>query len=87
MEEDIKILEEIKQSIDTDYGTGRRKVQAIDNVINKIKELEEENHTLKEKIQMFIPRRRVRRIYKMIGKILRTDIDPVLLEKELKKEE
>lgn len=87
MEEDLKILEEIKQSIDTDYGTGRRKVQAIDNVINKIKELEEENHTLKEKIQMFIPRRRVRRIYKMIGKILRTDIDPVLLEKELKKED
>lgn len=47
-------------------------------------ELRQENKTLKEQLQMFIPRRRVRRVYKMLGKILRTDIDPVLLEKELK---
>lgn len=43
MEEDIEELEEIKKSIDTDYGSGRRKVQAIDNIINRNKELEEEN--------------------------------------------
>lgn len=42
-EEDIKIIEEIKKSIDTDYGSGRRKVQAIDNLINRNKELEEKN--------------------------------------------
>lgn len=54
---------------------------------NTIEELKKENHDLKEKLQMFIPRRRVRRVYKMIGKILRTDIDPILLEEELKSEQ
>lgn len=54
---------------------------------NTIEELKKENHNLKEKLQMFIPRRRVRRVYKMIGKILRTDIDPILLEEELKSEQ
>jgi cell shape-determining protein MreC len=59
-------------------------IQKQDTEINKLKQ---ENNTLKEQLQMFIPRRRVRRVYKMLGKILRTDIDPVLLEKELKSEE
>lgn len=53
---------------------------------NLIKKQQVEIHELKEKLQMFIPRRRLRRIYKMIGKILRTDIDPIILEKELKAE-
>lgn len=34
------------------------------------KELEREIHDLKEQLENFIPRRRVRRIYKMLGNIL-----------------
>ena len=37
---------------------------------DKLKELEEENHNMKEQLQNFIPRRRVRRVYKMLGDIL-----------------
>lgn len=66
---------------------GEDDIEAIENLIQENKELKEENHTLKEKLQMFIPRRRVRRVYKMLGKILRTDIDPILLEKELKQKD
>lgn len=61
--------------------TQQEEIEKKDKTIN---ELKHENHTLKEKLQMFIPRRRVRRVYKMIGEILRTDIDPIILEKELK---
>ena len=32
--------------------------------------LEEENHNLKEQLENYIPRRRVRRVYKMLGNIL-----------------
>ena len=57
--------------------------------INRLQEISKEhqkiNGELREQLQMFIPRRRVRRVYKMLGKILRTDIPPELLEKELKK--
>lgn len=60
-------------------------LELYDKEKQKNKELAEENHNLKEKLQMFIPRRRVRRAYKMLGKILRTDIDPILLEEDLKK--
>lgn len=35
--------------------------------------LRSENHALKEQLKMFIPRRRVRRVYKMLGKILAQD--------------
>ena len=52
-----------------------------------ISRLRQENQNLKEKLKMYIPRRRVRRVYKMLGKILRTDVDPVILEKELKEGE
>lgn len=48
--------------------------------------LKRENAELSEKVKMFIPRRRVRRIYKMIGEILQVDVDPEVLERELKKE-
>jgi hypothetical protein len=37
--------------------------------------LEEENHNLKEQLENYIPRRRVRRIYKMLGDILEADTD------------
>lgn len=66
-------------------------LETIENLTKRIKELEEIekehkqiNGELREQLQMFIPRRRVRRVYKMLGKILRTDIPPELLEKELK---
>ena len=37
--------------------------------------LEEENHNLKEQLENYIPRRRVRRIYKLLGDILEADTD------------
>ena len=40
-----------------------------------IRQLTEENNTLKEQLQNYIPRRRVRRIYKMLGNILEADTD------------
>ena len=40
-----------------------------------LKKLQTENHDLKEQLQSYIPRRRVRRIYKMLGNILEADID------------
>ena len=42
---------------------------------DKLKELEKENHNMREQLQNFIPRRRVRRVYKMLGKILDEDTD------------
>ena len=42
---------------------------------DKLKELEKENHNMREQLQNFIPRRRVRRVYKMLGKILDKDTD------------
>ena len=41
----------------------------------KIKELEKENHELRERLEMFIPRRRVRRVYKMLGDIIEENTD------------
>ena len=42
---------------------------------NKLKELEKENHNLREQLKSYIPRRRVRRIYKLLGNILEADTD------------
>ncbi len=36
----------------------------------ELRKLKEENHSLKEQLNNFIPRRRVRRVYKMLGNIL-----------------
>ena len=44
---------------------------------NKLKELENENHNLREQLENFIPRRRVRRIYKMLGNILDENTDTI----------
>ena len=44
---------------------------------NKLKELEKENHDLREQLENFIPRRRVRRIYKMLGDILDENTDTI----------
>ena len=44
---------------------------------SKLKELEKENHNLREQLENFIPRRRVRRIYKMLGNILDENTDTI----------
>ena len=43
--------------------------------MDELKKLQEENHNLKEQLKNYIPRRRVRRIYKMLGNILEADTD------------
>ena len=40
-----------------------------------LKKLQAENHNLKEQLKNYIPRRRVRRIYKMLGNILEADTE------------
>lgn len=40
----------------------------------ELKKLRAENHDLKEKMQNYIPRRRVRRVYKQLKKILEQDL-------------
>lgn len=39
----------------------------------ELKQLRAENHNMKEQLDNFIPRRRVRRVYKMLGNILDFD--------------
>lgn len=41
----------------------------------ELKQLKAENANMKEQLQNYIPRRRVRRIYKMLGNILEADTD------------
>lgn len=44
-------------------------------VMNKeLEELKKENHDLKEKLESYIPRRRVRRVYKQLKTILEADL-------------
>lgn len=45
------------------------------SVDEELKKLRAENHDLKEQIQNYIPRRRVRRVYKQLKKILEQDIE------------
>lgn len=40
----------------------------------ELKKLRAENHDLKEQMQNYIPRRRVRRVYKQLKKILEQDL-------------
>ena len=40
-----------------------------------MKTIHAENHNMKEQLENYIPRRRVRRIYKMLGNILDADTD------------
>ncbi len=54
--------------------------------LSEMSKLKNENHNLKEQLQNFIPRRRVRRVYKMLGKILRTDVSDEFLQNELNDE-
>ena len=41
----------------------------------ELKKLHNENHNMKEQLENYIPRRRVRRVYKMLGDILEADTD------------
>ena len=41
----------------------------------ELKKLRNENHNMKEQLENYIPRRRVRRVYKMLGNILEADTD------------
>lgn len=41
----------------------------------ELKKLRNENHNMKEQLENYIPRRRVRRVYKMLGDILEADTD------------
>ena len=43
--------------------------------MDDLKKLQAENHNLKEQLENYIPRRRVRRVYKMLGNILEADTD------------
>lgn len=43
--------------------------------MDDLKKLQAENHNLKEQLENYIPRRRVRRVYKMLGDILEADTD------------
>lgn len=42
---------------------------------DELKKLQAENHNMEEQLKNYIPRRRVRRIYKMLGNILEADTD------------
>ena len=44
------------------------------SVDEELKKLRAENHDLKEQIQNYIPRKRVRRVYKQLKKILEQDL-------------
>ena len=45
----------------------------IDDI--QYKKILEENHDLKEQIKNFIPRRRIRRVYKQLKRILEQDLE------------
>ena len=47
----------------------------IDELKKEIIQLKSENHDLKEQLQNYIPRRRVRRVYKSLKTILESDIE------------
>ena len=51
----------------------------------ELKQLRAENHNMKEQLENFIPRRRVRRIYKMLGNILDFNRDTTGYVEVLKK--
>ena len=42
---------------------------------NELQKIKNENIALKEQLESYIPRRRVRRVYKMLGNILEADTD------------
>ena len=82
IEEQIKISRENGckllecKTIDNNIALRRENIKLkseLETYKEQILELKQENHTLKEKLENFIPRRRVRRIYKQVKKILEQD--------------
>ena len=51
----------------------------------ELKKLRNENHNMKEQLENYIPRRRVRRVYKMLGDILEADTETKSYVDTLKK--
>ena len=91
MEEDIKyakmIIKELQIYGDLDGIDDIRQLKIVlEHFIQSYKELRQENHNLKEKLENYITRRRVRRIYKQVKKILEQDRIVDNLESEEKDE-
>lgn len=73
-----KIKRDLKRDIlvksnSTDLSRVLYLVEDYERVLEENGKLKSDNHILKEKLENFIPRRRVRRVYKQIYKILTQD--------------
>lgn len=62
-----KLIEKVKNTPEPTHN------QIQKNLRQQVGELKSENSALNEKLQNYIPRRRVRRVYKQIKKILEQD--------------
>lgn len=73
-----KIKRDLKRDIlvksnSTDLSRVLYLVEDYEKVLEENRRLKSDNHILKEKLENFIPRRRVRRVYKQLYKILTQD--------------
>lgn len=73
-----KIKRDLKRDIlvksnSTDLNRVLCLVEDYERVLEENGRLKSDNHILKEKLENFIPRRRVRRVYKQLYKILTQD--------------
>lgn len=73
-----KIKRDLKRDIlvksnSTDLNRVLYLVEDYERVLEENGRLKSDNHILKEKLENFIPRRRVRRVYKQLYKILTQD--------------
>ena len=73
-----KIKRDLKRDIlvksnSTDLSRVLYLVEDYEKVLKENGELKSDNHILKERLENFIPRRRVRRVYKQLYKILTQD--------------
>lgn len=73
-----KIKRDLKRDIlvksnSTDLSRVLYLVEDYERVLEENGELKSDNHILKERLENFIPRRRVRRVYKQLYKILTQD--------------
>ena len=73
-----KIKRDLKRDIlvksnSTDLSRVLYLVEDYERVLEENRKLKSDNHILKERLENFIPRRRVRRVYKQLYKILTQD--------------
>lgn len=73
-----KIKKDLKRDIlvksnSTDLNRVLYLVEDYERVLEENGRLKSDNHILKERLENFIPRRRVRRVYKQLYKILTQD--------------